>query len=427
MTLKKTNYMPRLVDNKMERYLRIFGAVSVEGPKWCGKTWTGLSFANSVAYLTEKNVRELAKIDPNYVFSEEKPQLLDEWQIVPSVWDAVRHACDESDRAGNFILTGSTTLEKAEAEEEVFHSGTGRIATIRMETMSLQESKDSSGRVSISGMLNGVFRGANTGKVGLEKLAKLIVRGGWPENLKMDDADATEIPKSYIESVITKDIYERKDRKRDSGKMRMLLKSLARNESAMAGNDALVRDIEEYGDGSELIESRHTIADYLGVLDALYLTANQPAFAINYRSAQRVGKTPKRHLVDPSLSCALLGMSAERLIQDLRTFGFMFEALAERDLRVYMNYLGGELRHFRDNASGDEVDAILEFGDGRYAAVEIKLSSNLLQDGLKSLMNFYGNVERKPEFMCVIVGNMEAAYQDPETGIYVTPLTELGV
>ena len=169
------------------------------------------------------------------------------------------------------------------------------------------------------------------------------------------------------------------------------------------------------------------MADYLGVLDSLYLTANQPAFAANYRSSSRVGKTAKRHLVDPSLSCALLGLSPSGLMQDLNTFGLMFEALVERDLRIYMSSLGGELRHFRDNVSGDEVDAILEFEDGRYAAAEIKLGANSIPEAIRNLENFYSNVVRKPEFMCVIVGTVEAAYRDPESGVFVVPITSLGV
>lgn len=422
MSLVKDDYHKRLVDDKIAKYLKIFGAICIEGPKWCGKTWTSLNHSESVTYMTERSSRDLAKVDPKYIFNEKRPQLIDEWQLVPSIWDSVRHECDSSKDTGKFILTGSTSLNKEE-EEEVFHSGTGRIATLRMHPMSLYESGDSTGDVSISDMLSGNVKGKYIRKVELDELARLIIRGGWPANIEIEDIDV--IPKSYIESIVTKDIHERKDRKRDTNKMRMLLRSLARNESTVAGNDTLVKDIEEYESFDELIESRQTVADYISVLDSLYLTCNQEAFSINYRSSQRIGKSPKRHLVDPSLACASLDLSVEKLMHDHNTFGLMFEALVERDLRIYMDYLDGHVYHFRDNASGDEVDAILEFSNGDYGAAQIKLSDGSVDEAKKSLITFYNNVKKKPKFMCIIVGHYEAVVQDPETGIYIIPITSL--
>ena len=423
MSLEKEGYRKRLIDNKIDKYLKIFGAISIEGPKLCGKTWSSLEHSESASYLTELSTRNLAKVDPKYIFNEKRPQLIDEWQLVPSIWDSVRNECDNSKGTGKFILTGSTSLSKEEQEDVVFHSGTGRIATMRMYPMSLYESGDSTGDVSISDMLSGKVEGKYIRKVELDELAKLIIRGGWPANLDIEDADV--IPRSYIESIVTKDIHERKDKKRDSNKMRMLLRSLARNESTVAGNDTLVKDIEEYENGDELIQSRQTIADYLGVLDSLYLTNNQEAFSINYRSSKRIGKSPKRHLVDPSLACAALDLSVEKLLNDHETFGLLFESLVERDLKIYMDYLDGHLYHFRDNISGDEVDSILEFRNGDYAAIEIKLSDGSIEDAKKSLQTFYNNVKKKPKFMCIIVGHFEAVIQDPETGIYIIPITSL--
>lgn len=424
MSLKKDGYMLRLIDNKIERYLRIFGAVSIEGPKWCGKTWTGLNHANSVTYMTEKNQRDMASIDPKYVFLPEKPQLIDEWQIVPGIWDAVRHECDSSREKGKFILTGSTSLDSG-SSDEIYHSGTGRIATIRMHTMSSYESGDSTGEASISDMFGGKLKEGNVGKTELAKIAHLIVRGGWPENIDMPKEDIGIIPKSYIDSILIKDMHERRSRKRDPNKMRMLLCSLSRNETTLASNATLLRDIEEFENEEQLIESRTTIADYLGVLDSLYITANQEAYSLNYRSSSRVGKTAKRHLVDPSLCCASLQLTADKLLNDHETFGLLFEALAERDLRIYAEYLDGYLYHFRDNSSGDEVDAIIEFNDGSYAAFEIKLSYLGIQDAVSSLSRFYVNVKKKPVFMCVIVGHCEAIMKDPETGVFIVPLTSL--
>ena len=425
MSLEKKDYRKRLIDDKIDRYLKIFGAISIQGPKWCGKTWTSLKHANSVSYMTEKSPRDLAKVDPKYIFNQDRPQLIDEWQLVPSIWDAVRHECDSDHDKGKFILTGSTSLSKEEREDEIFHSGTGRIAIMKMNPMSLYESGDSTGDVSIEEMFSGNVNCKYIRKVELDELAKLIIRGGWPENIDKEGDDIEVIPRSYIESVITRDINERKDKKRDSNKMRMLIRSLSRNETTIAGNDTIVKDIEEFENTDDLIASRLTVADYVSVLDDLYLTANQEAFSINYRSSKRIGKSPKRHLVDPSLACASLDLTVVKLLNDHETFGLLFEALVERDLRIYMDYLDGHLYHFRDNVSGDEVDSILEFRDGEYAAVEIKLSDGSVEDAKKSLMTFYKNVNKKPKFMCIIVGNYEAVIQDKETGIYIIPITSL--
>ncbi|MFR2570628.1 MAG: ATP-binding protein [Clostridia bacterium] len=425
MSLEKKDYRKRLIDDKIDRYLKIFGAISIQGPKWCGKTWTSLKHANSVSYMTEKSPRDLAKVDPKYIFNQDRPQLIDEWQLVPSIWDAVRHECDSDHDKGKFILTGSTSLSKEEREDEIFHSGTGRIAIMKMNPMSLYESGDSTGDVSIEEMFSGNVNCKYIRKVELDELAKLIIRGGWPENIDKEGDDIEVIPRSYIESVITRDINERKDKKRDSNKMRMLIRSLSRNETTIAGNDTIVKDIEEFENTDDLIASRLTVADYVSVLDDLYLTANQEAFSINYRSSKRIGKSPKRHLVDPSLACASLDLTVDKLLNDHETFGLLFEALVERDLRIYMDYLDGHLYHFRDNVSGDEVDSILEFRDGEYAAVEIKLSDGSVEDAKKSLMTFYKNVNKKPKFMCIIVGHYEAVIQDKETGIYIIPITSL--
>jgi len=425
MSLIEDDYRERLIDKKINRYLKLFGAISIEGPKWCGKTWTSLNHANSVTYMTERSPRDLASVNPKYIFNETRPQLIDEWQLVPSIWDAVRHECDKDHIKGKFILTGSTSLTKKDGEEQVFHSGTGRIASMKMYPMSLYESGDSTGDVSITDMLNDTVKEKYIREVELDEIAKYIVRGGWPENIKVDTADIDVIPKAYIDSVINKDINERKDKKRDSNKMRMLIRSLSRNESSIAGNDTIVKDIEEFETEGDLLESRITVADYISVLDSLYLTANQEAFSINYRSSKRIGKSPKRHLIDPSLACASLDLSIEKLLNDHKTFGLLFESLVERDLRIYLDYLDGHLYHFRDNTSSDEIDAILEFRDGSYGAVEIKLTDQGIEDAKKSLLKFYNNVEKKPKFLCIIVGYYQAVIKDPETGIYIVPITSL--
>ena len=425
MSLTKDGYRPRLIDERIARYLRIFGAVAVEGPKWCGKTWTSLNHANSVSYVTEKSVRNNAMVDPKYIFSKERPQLIDEWQIVPEIWDAVRNECDSDHGKGKFILTGSTSLKKKRGEQKVFHTGTGRIAPLRMHPMSLYESGDSTGEAALTGMLQNQGQEGFVRKVELDELAKLIIRGGWPENIDMAEEDIGVIPESYIEAIVTQDMHERQSRKRSPEKMRMLLRSLARHESSVAGDKTLIKDIEDYESGDELISSRETVADYIGVLDSLFMIANQEAYSVHYRSSSRIGKSAKRHLVDPSLSCASLHLTVEKLINDHETFGLMFEALVERDLRIYADYLEGHLYHFRDNASGDEVDAIVEFKDGRYAAFEIKLSDGSIQDAIRSLMKFQEKVEKKAAYLCVIVGHLDTVMRDPRTGVFIVPITSL--
>ena len=425
MSLTKEGYRSRLIDERIARYLRIFGAVSIEGPKWCGKTWTSLNHANSAVYVTDKSVRNNAMVDPKYIFMKERPQLIDEWQIVPEIWDAVRNECDSDHGKGKFILTGSTSLKKKRGERKVYHTGTGRIAPLRMQPMSLFESGDSTGEASLLGMLQGEVREGFVRKVELDELAKLIIRGGWPENIDMADEDIGVIPESYIEAIVTKDMHERQTRKRSPEKMRMLLRSLARHEASVAGDKTLVKDIEDYENGDELIESRATVADYTSVLDSLFMIANQEAYSVHYRSSSRIGKSAKRHLVDPSLSCASLHLTVNKLLNDHETFGLMFEALAERDLRIYADYLEGHLYHFRDNTSGDEVDAIVEFKDGDYAAFEIKLSDGSIQDAIRSLTTFQRNVEKKPAYLCVIVGHLDTVMRDAETGVFIVPITSL--
>ena len=423
--MENKNYKPRLIDDKVGKYLRIFGAISIEGPKWCGKTWTSLKFAESVSYLSDEKIRAIANTNPTYIFDEKRPQLIDEWQLAPCVWDAVRHECDMTTEKGNFILTGSTTLEKDD-EDKVKHSGAGRIATLKMYPMSLYESGDSCGKISILDMYENKNINEKVEYNDLEKTAYLILRGGWPANIGIGYEDASVIPESYITAFLTKDIHERKDKRRDSNRMQMILRSLARNESSLASQNTILEDIAD-NSSNETIENRITLTDYLSVLDDLYLTNNHVAYSVNYRSSSRVGKTSKRHFIDPSLACAILGLSSKKLIYDMKTFGFMFESLVYRDLCIYMNYLDGKVYHFRDNVSGDEVDAILEFKDGNIGAVEIKLNyeEDSIASAKKSLLTFSENSMVKPKFLCIIVSGFGGTYKDEETGIYLVPINAL--
>ena len=423
MSLRKEKYINRLVDKKIKDYLSIFGAVSIEGPKWCGKTWSSLNQANSVILLDDDETRQKADLSLELVLNNERPELIDEWNLLPKIWDAVRRKCDETTEKGIYILTCSTKLTDEEQKKKIHHSGAGRIGKINMYTMSLYESGDSTGRASLQEIKNGTLKNQINEKVTLEKLADLIIRGGWPSNLNVDEDKIGIIPKSYIDAILDKDMND--DKNRDKSKMLMLLKSLARNESTVVSNNTLLKDINEFQNENERIESRTTVEDYLNVLNRLHITDNQSAYSDNYRSPNRIGKSAKRHFTDPSLACACLELTREKLINDLKTLGFMFEAMVERDLKIYMDYLGGKIFHFRDNVTGMEVDTILEFSDGEYAAVEIKLGFNQVAEAKKSLLNFYKNMLKKPKFMCIIVGYSDVIAKDPETGIYIVPITAL--
>ena len=424
MKLTKKGYKERLIDNIIDEYLTIFGAISIEGPKWCGKTWTALNHANSVVYLnnTADNFREkhLAEMDVNLILDKEKPELIDEWQEVPAIWDAVRFKCDQDNEKGKYILTGSATP----VSDKIHHSGAGRICKMKMYTMSLYESGESSGEVSLRDLFENKVENRLVNKVELKKLAELIVRGGWPEAISIGAQGAMRITRSYIDAILDKDIIEVDGIKRDKNKMEMLLRSLARNESTISGNSVLIKDIRENATEEELTISRNTVSDYLNVLDRLHLIENQKSFMYKIRSRSNVGKNPKRHFTDPSLGCAVLNITPEKLINDLETFGLYFEALCERDLRIYAENIGAKLYHYRDNNTGLEIDSIIEIADGEYGAIEIKLGANKEEEAADSLKKFYDQAEVKPKFMCIICGLYDAVVKRPD-GIYVLPITAL--
>ena len=422
MNYDENDYLPRLADEKLKKYLKVFGAVSVEGPKWCGKTWTSSKFAKSAVYLDEDEFFDKASLNLDLVLNEKYPELVDEWTKIPKIWDAIRRKCDRFNSSGNYILTCSTELSEKK-KKDVFHSGAGRIGKLRMYPMSLYESKVSTKEASLMDMYNGIQEDKSVKTPSLDEIASLIIRGGWPSNLNTDRELSNLIPDSYIEAILDKDINDEK--KRDKNKMKMLLKALARNESSTVSIQTLLKDIEELSDEEDLLEGRNTVSDYLDVLNRLYVIDEQEAYSENYRSPKRVGKSAKRHFIDPSLACAVLELSEEKLLNDLNTFGFMFESLVERDLKIYADYLDGHLYHFRDNVSGLEVDSIFEFKGGEYAAIEIKLGNNKVEEAKETLLKFANNMKKKPKFMCIITANSTYVAKDKKTGIYILPITAL--
>ena len=404
MALNNNNYKNRIIDDKIDIYLKLFGAISVEGPKWCGKTWTAEHHANSAIYLDDSkenfDTREKAKLDVSLVLDGEAPLLIDEWSEVPEIWDAVRHLCDKDKKKGKYILTESTTLRKKENEDKIHHSGAGRIDRMKMYSMSLYESGDSTGVASLKALFDGTQKN------------------------ETNDEYVHIMPESYLNAVLTHDI-NKDGVERDYNKMNMLLKSLARNESTIVTNSTLESDIENYTTNKDYQLSRNTLSDYLSVLSKLYLIENQEAYCTNLRSRDIVGKSPKRHFTDPSLACAALGITKDKLMNDIKTFGFMFESLVERDLRIYIESLGGKLYHYRNNKNGCEVDAIVELKSGEYGIIEIKLGSNEIEDAKKSLLKFTKEVKEQPKFKCIICGLWDAVVQDKDTGIYIVPITAL--
>ena len=422
--MNKEKYIPRIVDAAVERYLATMGAVCIEGPKWCGKTWTSSYHSNSEFLVgnPDNNFqnRALAEMSPALVLEGETPRLIDEWQEVPPLWDAVRYTVDQRGKKGQFILTGSATPKR----KGVLHSGAGRIGKLRMRPMSLYESGDSSGKVSLHELCEGKLTPAITGEVDLRTLARLTVRGGWPGNLDIDDADISLLPSEYLDAVIDDDVNRVDETRRDSQKVRLLLRSLARNESTTATNRTLKNDIKEIDDEDIDVE---TVATYLDIFNRLFLTDNQQPYSTKLRSSVRVKQAEKRHFCDPSLACALLKVTPERLIGDLATFGFLFEALCERDLKIYAESFGATLYHYQDYA-GNEIDAIIELPDGSWCGIEIKLGANKIEEAAKNLIHIRDEIVKDegkaPSALIVPCGLSNAAYQRPD-GVYVVPLTAL--
>ena len=422
--MEKEKYIPRIIDAAVERYLATIGAVCIEGPKWCGKTWTSSYHSNSEFLVgnPDNNFqnRALAEMSPALVLEGETPRLIDEWQEVPPLWDAVRYIVDQRGKKGQFILTGSATPKR----KGVLHSGAGRIGKLRMRPMSLYESGDSSGKVSLQELCEGKLTPAMTGEVDLRTLARLTVRGGWPGNLDIGDADISLLPGEYLDAVIDDDVNRVDETRRDSRKVRLLLRSLARNESTTATNRTLKNDIKEIDDEDIDVE---TVAMYLDIFNRLFLTDNQPPYSAKLRSSVRVKQAEKRHFCDPSLACALLKATPEKLIGDLETFGFLFEALCERDLKIYAESFGAQLYHYQDYA-GNEIDAVIELTDGGWCGIEIKLGANKIEEAAENLTRIRDEIVKDggklPSALIVLCGLSNAAYRRPD-GVCVVPLTAL--
>ena len=419
------NYKKRIIDEKIERYLRLFGAICLEGPKYSGKTWTARYHAKSESLLyvntaAGANELELAKMSPQVILEGEKPKLIDEWQEATNLWDEIRYDVDRTGLKGQYILTGSSTPKR----EGISHSGAGRFGKINMRTMSLYETGDSTGDISLKDICEGKFIDKATGKVELRNLARLIIRGGFPGNINYSASDAKEIVKEYINLIINDDLYRLDGISRDKHKVKLLLKSLARNESTTVTNSTLKNDIKEID--NEDIDA-DTLSSYLDAFDRLFLLDNDEPFSTNIRSSVRVKQAEKRHFADPSMACALLNLTEDKLINDLETFGFLFESLVIHDLKVYADSFNAKCYHYQDYQN-KEIDQVIELEDGSWCAFEIKLGANQIDNAAKNLINIRDSIlkdnGKAPSTLCVICGLTTAAYKRPD-GVYIVPITAL--
>ena len=417
-------YKPRIADQMLAARLRRKGAVLIEGPKWCGKTTTAEQKAASVLYMAdpmrkEQNI-QAAKINVKQLLTGDTPRLIDEWQIAPSLWESVRFEVDHRKGYGHFILTGSTVPPKA---EEIFHSGAGRFAKLKMRTMSLYESGESIGAVSLSDLFNGRWEPVvGNSPIDINRLAFLICRGGWPGALDLEETDAIGQAYDYYDVVCDSDISRVDDVQRDPQRVRLLMRSYARHQGTMATIGTILADMKA-NEASSL--SDNTVYDYIKALKKIFVIEDMPAWNPNLRSKTAIRTSDNRYFIDPSIATSALGASPNDLLNDLKTMGLMFETMAIRDLRVYADALDGQVYHYRDK-NGLECDAVIHLRNGSYGLIEIKLGGDdLIEEGAKSLADLSADIDttrmKSPSFMMVLTGVGDFPYQRDD-GVLVVPI-----
>ena len=420
--MKNDLYRPRIIDEELAVKLKLSKAVCIQGPKASGKTWTAANQANSAIMLGDGSDdflnRRFTLMDNSFALKGEQPHLIDEWQEIPALWDAVRFSVDKSQTKGQYILTGSSTPER----KGIMHSGTGRISLLNMRTMSLYESGESSGAISLNSLFSSNIKDViPCDNPGIEKLAYFIVRGGWPSALDLPYQYAHSFASDYIRGILQEDI-PRISPSIDLIKMNRFMRSLARNESTTASKRTIIRDMN--GEISD-----ETINSYQQILSRLFLISPQLPFSPSVRSSLRLKQMEKRHFTDPSIAAALLGVTQEALMKDLQTFGFLFESLVERDLSIYASARGARLLHYQDYKD-NEVDAIIEAPDGSWGAIEIKLGTGEIDYAAKTLHKADSTMRdatgKGASFLAVITGLSSYGYCR-EDGVNVIPITALGV
>ena len=416
-------YRKRIADDILCRKLEGKGAVLIEGAKWCGKTTTAEQVAASVLYMDDPEKKEqnlgLSELNPSRLLKGETPRLIDEWQIAPKLWDTIRFEVDHRGEQGQFILTGSAVPADT---SEITHSGTGRFTWLTMRPMSLYESGDSSGEVSLKDLFESddyIPDGCST--LDIDRLAFLICRGGWPQAVDMRDEIALDQAYDYYEAVVHNDISRADRTNRNPERVKRLMRSYARHQGTQAANTALAADIAA-NDGQGINEE--TVASYTAALRKIFVIEDMPAWNPNLRSKTAIRSSDTRYYTDPSIAAAALGIGPEDLIDDLKTFGFLFEGMCVRDLRVYADALQGSVYHYRDR-DGLECDAVVHLRNGSYGLVEIKLGgARLIEEGASSLKTLSARIDTKrmklPAFLMVMTGTGEYAYRRND-GVYVVP------
>ena len=429
--MKKTIYLPRIADNLLSERLDATGAVLITGPKWCGKTTTALQQAKSVLKLQDpdksKEYLATAAVKPSLLLAGENPRLIDEWQMAPLLWDAVRNTVDDRGEAGLFILTGSTSVD----ESDIMHSGTGRISRMLMYPMSLYESGDSSGKISLSELFNNpnINIDGITSSLSIESLVFASCRGGWPSSLskKTEKAKLFEA-QNYVANICDSDASTVDGVKKNPERIRAVLQSYARNISTLATDKTILKDVSSnYSDISE-----PTLFSYLNALERLYVIEDIPAWCPSIRSATTIRASKKKGFIDPSIAVAALSLSPESLLYDMHTYGFIFESLCTRDLKIYSSAMGGRVSYYRDRFDL-EADCVLHLADGRYALIEFKLGNRDIEEGAAHLVKLKNLIKkanaedrarlREPELLFVITGG-EMAYTRND-GVKIIPIGAL--
>ena len=417
--LTQKNYQPRVIDTLLQESLEASGAVWLQGPKWCGKTWSARQVAQSALMMQDPDESagylQQALVKPSLLLAGAVPRLIDEWQVAPVLWDAVRFAVDQRGEMGQFILTGSTMPLR----KDTMHSGTGRISRLKMRTMSLFESNESTGQVSLARLFC-QDEPEGMAQLPIESIAFAIARGGWPASIGLSGKAALAQAGKYLTAIVENDVFELSDVQRNPRRIMLLMRSLARNIATMASLETLRKDVS--GSESELAAS--TVVAYLDILERLYVVENQPAWSTRLRSKAYLRKSPKRHFVDPSIAVAALHTNPEGLLRDFNTFGYLFESMCIRDLRIYAQKLGGEVCHYCDE-TGLEADAIITLPDGRWGAVEIKMGQRQVEEAAGNLLKLKQKVDTEvmhpPVFLMVLTGNGYAMKMD--NGVLVVPIT----
>lgn len=413
------NYYPRCCDSLAEQLLATSGALLIEGPKWCGKTWVGRHIAKSVLFMQDPdrgmNYRRLADSMPSQLLVGEKPRLIDEWQEAPVLWDAVRFDVDQTGEWGQYILTGSSTPHD---DAKPRHTGTGMIARMKMRPMSLWESRESTGSVSLTKLFEKPTEISGENTLNILDIAKIIARGGWPEAVAKQSY-STQIARNYVDAVINTEISSSDGVERNPYRVRQLLRSYARNISTMAAQTTILEDVK----ANDVMFSDTTMYDYLNALRRIFLIEDVPAWKPSLRSKTAIRTSDKRQFVDPSIAVAVMRADANSIIEDFKFFGFLFESLVTRDLRIYSQLIDGEVFHYRDK-NELEADIIIRLHDNRWAAVEVKLGNKEIEEGARHLLALQKKVDTDkvgdPSFLMIVTGG-QYAYRRID-GVYVVPI-----